>query len=190
MDDQQRAGVGEFLARIEKEWLELFRGFPGRTPAERGRQILKQARSFEAEAHAIMTQTQLGRLQQIGLQLKGAGAFRDPEVAAALELTAEQRDQIQAIEEASLFVGTKAVRPDGVRQAPGQDAGPRERPANERILALLTDGQSRKWQAMTGEPFRGLLTPLPAVWSPAPDQGTPPASGHPSATQDSATQEE
>lgn len=182
MDDHQRAAVGEFLARIEKEWLELFRGFPGRTPAERGRQILKQARVYEAEAHAIMTQTQLGRLKQIGLQLKGAGAFRDPEVAAALQLTAEQRDQIQAIEEESLFIWMKAVRPEGIRKAPGQD-GPQERPANERILTLLTDGQSRKWQEMTGETFRGLLTPLPAVWSSAPAQGTSPAtSGHHSAT--------
>ncbi len=183
MDDQQRAAVREFLARIEKEWLELFRGFPGWTPAERGRQILAQARDYEAEAHAIMTQTQLGRLQQIGLQLKGAGAFRDPEVAAALELSAEQRDQIRAIEEASLFVWMKAVRPAGIRRGPGQDEGPRERPANERILALLTDGQARKWQAMTGEPFRGLLTPLPAVWSTAPAQGTSPAApGQPAAT--------
>jgi len=163
MDDPQRAAVAEFLARIEKEWLELFRGFAGRTPAARGRQILKQAHAYEAEAQAIMTQTQLGRLQQIGLQLKEAGAFRDPEVAAALELTAEQRDQIQAIEEESLFVWMKAVGPEGSRKVPGQDAAPQERPPSARILALLTDEQSRKWQAMTGEPFRGsrIAFPLP-----------------------------
>jgi eukaryotic-like serine/threonine-protein kinase len=185
MDDRQRAEVRVFLARVEKEWLELFRGFAGRTPAERARQILEQARAFEAEAHAIMTPTQLGRLQQIGLQLKGAGAFRDPEIAASLELTAEQRDQIQAIEEASRFVWMKAVQPPGIGTAPGPDAEAGERPANERILALLTDQQSRKWQAMTGEPFRGLLTPLPAVWSTAPAQETSPATtGHPSATQE------
>lgn len=186
LDESQRAAVREFLARIEKEWLELFRDFSRRTPAERRRQILKQARAYEAEAHAIMTPTQLSRLRQIELQLKGARAFRDPEIAAALELTAQQRDQIQALEEASLFGWMKAARSQGNRKAPGQDAGPQERPANNPVLTLLTEEQSRKWQEMTGEPFRGLRAPLPAVWSSVSAPRTPPATSE----HDSSTHEE
>jgi hypothetical protein len=89
----------------------------------------------------------------LGLQADGAGASRDPEVEAALRLTAGQRERIRVIEEDAVFGWMRAVRPGAAPGAPG----PREVPANERILAVLSEEQSRRWREMTGEPVKGPL---------------------------------
>lgn len=140
----------------------------GLTPAERGRQFLQQVRADEAEVNAILTREQLGRLRQIRLQLAGPAAFRDPEVAAALELTPEQRDRIRAIEEEWLFAWTKKMRDGSGPGSLGQPTEPTGRPTHERILELLTEEQSRRWKSMIGEPFQGLLIPFPLPHGPPP----------------------
>jgi serine/threonine protein kinase len=163
---EQREKVKEFVAHVERQWLESFPDMIGLTPAERGHQFLQQARADEAEVNAILTREHLDRLRQIRLQLAGPAAFRDPEVAAALELTPEQRDRIRAIEEEWLFVWTKKMRDGRGLGSRAQPTEPQGKPAHERILALLTEEQARRWQSMIGEPFRGLLIPFPLPHGP------------------------
>jgi hypothetical protein len=68
-------------------------------------------------------------------------------VAAALRLTAEQREQVQVIEEETLF---RWLRTPG--------ASPR--PVNERLLGVLTEEQARRWREMSGEAVKGTLAPF------------------------------
>src|SRR5262249_26693831 len=103
----------------------------------------------------ILNQEQMRRLGQIALQMQGPAAFRDTDVVATLKLTAEQKESIRAIEADTFFGFGEA--PHGGR--PGRDSGTwhRERRtrASERILALLTPAQTKRWKELTGEPFKG-----------------------------------
>jgi serine/threonine protein kinase len=154
LDEGQRAQVAELSARAAAQWQESFRDVGRASPAERERRSLERARANEAELEAVLTPAQLQRLHQIGLQADVPAAFHEPEVAAALGLTDEQRDRIRTIEEEGFRDWLRSVRPDLVPA----DAGPAPKhksPRNERILELLTEEQARKWREITGAPFKG-----------------------------------
>jgi serine/threonine protein kinase len=163
----QRTRVKELTARLGKRWVESFNDFSRLTPAERGRRVLEQARADEAEVNAILTRAQQTRLRQIALQSEGPGAFRDPEVVAALRLTPAQRDGIRAIEDEAFFAMMRTIGPPPPGAA-SPEPRPKERPANERILALLTEEQAQRWEEMTGPPFEGALKPFPPPFGPPP----------------------
>jgi hypothetical protein len=117
-------------------------------------------------------QTSLGRLHQIALQLQGPRAFREPEVAAALKLTAQQSERIRAVVAETFTNGPHGPRgpggASGSRHGPG---GSSEKSHNERdrdmqaararILALLTPEQTQRWQEITGAPYGGRVPPGP-----------------------------
>ena len=167
LNDAQRPKVKELTARLGKRWLESFKDFGRLSPAERGRRVLEQARADEAEVNAVLTAQQQVRLRQIGLQADGPGAFRDPEVVAALKLTPEQREGIRAIEDEAFFAMMRMMAlPTGPASPETQNH--RDRPASERILALLTEEQARRWAEMTGLPFKGALAPFPPPFGPPP----------------------
>jgi hypothetical protein len=163
------------MARVGEQWQESFGEAARRlSPAERGRQFLEQARANENEVNSILTREQVGRLRQIGLQSDVAGALREPEVAAALKLTPEQRERIRGIEDAAFFELMKPPSrpgPPPPGPPPGEAAEPKQ-PLNARILAVLTDEQRGRWQEMTGEPFRGPIT-FPSFGPPRPFRKTP-----------------
>jgi serine/threonine protein kinase len=167
LNDAQRPKVKELTARLGKRWLESFKDFGRLSPAERGRRVLEQARADEAEVNAVLNAPQQARLRQIGLQADGPGAFRDPEVVAALQLTPEQREGIRAIEDEAFFAMMRMMAPPTGSGGP-ETQSHRERPANERILALLTEVQARRWAEITGPPFKGALAPFAPPFGPPP----------------------
>jgi hypothetical protein len=178
LSDSQRAQVHDFMARIAKRWTVPVHEIGHLTPAEQGRQFLEQAKADEAELDAILTQEQVHRLRQIGLQLDGPAAFQDPEVVAALRLTNEQRDHIRAIGRESLLARLPTRWPGRIRKSSAPPRALGDKPANERILALLTEEQTQRWHELTGEPVRLPVAPFappPPPPSPTPDgaKGSP-----------------
>jgi hypothetical protein len=131
------------------------------------------ARANEAAVEEILTRAQLRRFKQIALQLQGPRAFLETDIATSLKLTAEQKDRIRAIEADSFFGMADQMRPDGSlgkpRDArlgkphdgrPGKPPRPQDqnlRTATERIQALLTAEQAKRWREMTGESFKGSI---------------------------------
>ena len=81
--------------------------------------------------------------------------IREPEVVEALGLTSGQREQIRAIEDELLFAQMREMR----QGRPTEDAS---KPAVQRILAVLTADQRRRWKELAGEPIVGPLSPFPA----------------------------
>jgi tRNA A-37 threonylcarbamoyl transferase component Bud32 len=148
---EQRPRLKRLTDRVGREWAESFRDIGVRTPAERGRRTLGQARASEAELNEILTPAQQRRLRQIGLQSEGPAAFRDPEVAAALALTPAQRDLVRVLEDDAAFGWLRAKR--GQSESVMQNT-------SVRLLAILTPGQAEKWRELVGEPVRGHLTPF------------------------------
>ena len=153
LDGAQRPRVKEFCARVGKEWRESLEEAGRLPPAERGRRAVERARTYEAEVNELLTAPQRLRLRQVALQAEGPGAFGEPEVVSELKLTPEQRDQIRAIEEEAIFSRMRGPRP-------GKPSGASETMTNDRLLAVLTDEQVRRWKAMTGEPARFPITPF------------------------------
>ncbi|HEY1187228.1 MAG TPA: serine/threonine-protein kinase [Gemmata sp.] len=151
----QRARVRELTARVAKEWVESFRDIGLVAPAERGRRTVAQARTNEADLNAILGPEQRARLRQIGLQSDGSGAFRDPEVAAQLDLTADQRERIRVIEDDAAFGWMRTM-------GRGAPPGGNEPATSARALAVLTDAQVRRWRELTGAPVQGPLVPFGA----------------------------
>jgi hypothetical protein len=141
--------------------MESFKDFHRLTPDERRQRFLDVARASEAAATAVLTSQELKRLRQIALQVQGPYAFQDAEVITALKLTAEQRQRIRAIETDMFFVG-----PPGPRKPPDQ---PLPSPT-DRIQAVLTEEQQRRWKELTGEPIKGwkLMFRSPPGPSPGP----------------------
>jgi hypothetical protein len=149
------------LARIDRRRREGYREFPRLALGERERRRVALARDQEADVAKLLTPEQFRRFQQIALQDLGPAAFRDPDLVAALKLTAEQRERIRAIEIDTLF-----GKPDGFRpgQPPTWEARAEAmRSAMEKAQALLTEEQARQWKKMTGEPSKAAFTSRPPV---------------------------
>src|SRR5262249_23311567 len=147
LNDEQRPKVKAFCARVGKEWRASL-GEVGRlSPTERGRRAVERARAYEAEVNQLLTPAQQLRLRQIGLQAEGPGAFSEPEVVAELKLTVEQREQVRMIEQETLFGWMRGPRPGTTPADLGTAYGAREKSANDRIVAVLTEEQVRQWRA-------------------------------------------
>jgi serine/threonine protein kinase len=158
LDDGQRTKVRELSARAARQWRESLRDVGRVSAAERTHRSLEQAHAKEAELKAMLTPEQLRRLYQIGLQADVASAFREPEVAAALELTEAQRDRIRTIEEEGFWEMMRSFRSDRLPADADKTSPAKPKPThNERILDLLTDQQARKWRQLTGAPFKGPI---------------------------------
>jgi serine/threonine protein kinase len=151
--DQQRPKVKEFCARVGKEWMESLADVGRLPPAERGRRAVARSRAYETEVNRLLTAAQQARLRQIGLQAQGPGAFREVEVVSALNLSVEQRDQIRTIEDEALFGWMRGPRPNTT-------PGTQEKSVNERLVAVLTQDQVRRWKALTGAPVKFPIAPF------------------------------
>jgi serine/threonine protein kinase len=161
LTDEQRPRVKEFCARVGKEWVESLADVGRLSHAERGRRAVERARAYEAEVNGHLTPAQRARLRQIGLQAEGPAAFSEPEVVSELELTAEQRDQIRTIEDETFFGWMRGARPAAPDGDSGTATGARDRPANERLIAVLTEEQVHRWRALTGEALKTPVTLFP-----------------------------
>ncbi len=126
------------------------------SPSERQEKMQEMAREGERTAAKILHRDQMKRLKEISLQVRGAGAFSDPEVAKALDLTDEQKEKIKT----SLSEG-RGQRPQGAPGGDPQAARKRVeemRKANlDKVMTVLTADQKTKWKEMTGEPFKGEI---------------------------------
>lgn len=155
LTDEQRPKVREFCARVGKEWVESFAEVGQLPHGERVRRAVERARRYQREVNLLLTDAQRLRLRQIGLQAEGPSAFGDAEVVSELKLTSQQRERIRMIEEEAYF-GWMKKQPENGGKTPGFEG----RSVNERIVALLTEEQLRKWKGMTGEPMEAEIAPF------------------------------
>ncbi len=143
------------IAQLWKRMDDSFRSFPRLTPGERERRFLDLARANEADIRAILTPAQLRRFRQIVLQLQGAAAFREPDVAKALALTPEQKKRIRRIETDPMPTPEDWPRPGFGPEDPRRLHAARLKAAQKRIDEVLTEEQRKQWREMTGKLFGG-----------------------------------
>ncbi|HMC63956.1 MAG TPA: protein kinase [Gemmataceae bacterium] len=162
LTEEQRRSIDNLKKRQDDQWQGLFREFRNLPPDKRSERFLDMARKNETAVAAILSPEELHRLRQIALQCQGPMAFRDPQVARELKLTAEQRSRIRAIE-AEMFFGMAE------RSLGGRDSDEARKAREERLQTargriqkeVLDEDQRERWDEMTGKPFTG---PMPVFF--------------------------
>lgn len=150
LTDTERDKIHEFTMR---EW-DKARRADDLDPEERQQRFAELTRENERFLDEILTPEQRKRLDQIALQVTGLLWVTNPEVAAKLKLTDEQKTQAkqyqkEAREEMQKFIYTYSGE---VKKERFQELRATSR---RRLMDLLTDEQETKWKEMIGEPFHG-----------------------------------
>lgn len=122
---------------------------------------------FHAQAVALMTASQMERLEKERLKGIGFWAFKNPEVRSALELTDEQVQSIEAIlSRPAPLMEVKFPSPGGDFQKESEEFHKRAR-ANSELMQehfkkqsqdikdVLSESQRSKFTEMTGQQFLG-----------------------------------
>jgi hypothetical protein len=153
----------EQRARLAPVFSEM--GGPGPNHNERPEDLLTEMKAHEAVIVSVLTTAQLTRLKQVTLQARGAEAFQDPDVVAALELSRDQRAALRRLAggpgRGPGGPGPRRPWDDGPGDGPpgspgspprGRRDGDPQGPMTE-ALAVLTPEQRKGWQGLIGEPF-------------------------------------
>jgi Spy/CpxP family protein refolding chaperone len=184
----------EFRANRRKQ----FEGMAGATPEQRRAKIAefrasaKESRAeYQKKVDAVLLPEQRNRLREITLALRGPlAALADEQVAKTLNLTDEQKKQIQAIEEAAGEKVRSALQALRDRRSVAQ--GELETKASElhdqavqQALGVLTPDQKTSLEKMKGEnppverprlrPFRRAKPPVSPAENPPPAEKPVPA---------------
>ncbi len=114
LDESTREQARELAAKLDEQRRDSFEKFHLLTREERNQRFLEMARNNDAAITSILDSEQLHRFRQIALQCQGLTAFRDPRIVSALNLSADQREQIRTVE-AGIF--------NGKRDGPGPGMG-------------------------------------------------------------------
>lgn len=116
--------------------------------------MLPPGRKIKDDLAAILTPEQNARLKQITMQVRGAEAMLDHDVAADLRLTEEQARQVRLHARPMIAVTDGMVkRGTGLPKA----------------MEVLTPDQRAAWEKLVGPPFMGTPTlVVPAFGQPTP----------------------
>jgi serine/threonine protein kinase len=166
---EQLERISALPKRIERQRHESFHDYRGLSPEERQRRFLQLARNNEAAVKGILGPEKYARFKQIALQLRGPRAFVETEVSKELKFTAPQTERIRAIVMETFFGISEGMCHGGTPGEPRNSHEQTLKQANERIQALLTAEQRKRWREMTGEPFNGsvaLFRPSPGPFGP------------------------
>jgi Spy/CpxP family protein refolding chaperone len=149
--DEQKQQIHEAATKLRQHAGDL----QNLDQTERQQKMQEMAREGERTVARILHRDQMKRLKEITLQVQGARAFNNPDLAKALDLTDEQKEKIKAAE------GGRGQRPQIQPGTDPQEAQKRfeeMRKANlEKVMSILTPQQKAKYREMTGEPFTGKL---------------------------------
>jgi Spy/CpxP family protein refolding chaperone len=109
------------------------------------------------EVSGILTPAQLDRLKQILLQVNGAEALQDKEVAKKIGITPEETKKLQKLQlqtNANLRSSVGTHGSSGQVGANIQAADKIDNQAQERYLSTLTPEQKQKLDGLAGAPFK------------------------------------
>jgi Spy/CpxP family protein refolding chaperone len=154
LTDDQMKTVTELQAKAR----EARQGLRNLSREERRAKMQELAKADEKAVADLLKPEQVKRLKQISLQLRGASAFANEEVAKALTLTDEQKEKLKAIQDETGKAIRELFQGGGDRTEMRKKITELRKGANEKAMALLTDDQKTKWKEMTGTPFKGEIT--------------------------------
>jgi Spy/CpxP family protein refolding chaperone len=143
------------VEEANRQTREAFEQLKGLEPGERAKKFPELLKESEKLAAGIVSADQATRLRQIIWQQEGCRAFHDPAVVAALQLSAEQKKSIKAVQRETMAEIKKLFTAD---ERPSREAAQHtivalRKKADARVAELLTAEQKTKWKELTGAPF-------------------------------------
>jgi Spy/CpxP family protein refolding chaperone len=158
LDKDQIDKVNEAVTKVQNEHKDARAKLADVDPQERRAKMQEWNRVVSAEilkaVGDILTADQTKRLKQIDLQQAGPHAFSRPAVLEALNLTADQKQQIKTITDDS----DKEMRE--LFQAGDRGPESRQKIAElrkqtcDKVQVVLNDEQKKTWTDLIGTPFQ------------------------------------
>jgi hypothetical protein len=151
----------EKVTKLNEQRREAFRGSRDLSQEERQKKFEELAKETSKSLAEILRPEQDKRLKQISVQLRGPDAFGDPKVAESMKFTDEQKEKVKVLLEdyrkdrQALFQGGN----QGNREENRKKMAEMRTATTEKLTALFTPEQKTTWKEMTGEPFKGQITP-------------------------------
>ncbi|MBI2477394.1 MAG: hypothetical protein HYV60_01700 [Planctomycetia bacterium] len=102
-------------------------------------------RRSESLLAVVLEPSQANRLSELFLQRDGIRAFERPEVATKLELSDEQKQQLQKLRE--------TLVDNRQRRSPPEEQRELREKEQAALRELLNEGQQTLWQQLLGKPF-------------------------------------
>lgn len=164
LDDEQKKQLGELSLQLQQDAFEIMSGLQDLTPEEQQEQmpevmkmIEEKGTEIQEKVDAILKDEQKTRLKELSLQARGAAGLEDDEVAAALELSDDQKKKLAEIREegnAAIQEAMQSLRAGGGAQGEIREKmGKLRDELGEKALAVLTDPQREKLDKMKGAKF-------------------------------------
>ncbi len=117
-------------------------------------------KELKEKMNAVLMPHQLDRLKELNIQIRGMGALDDPEVAAELKITEEQKKELAAKREElgrkmrEVFTGNRG---DGQQRGPSEEMRAKfqqmQTEMTDALLGVLTSEQKARFEQMKGKKF-------------------------------------
>jgi hypothetical protein len=153
LSEEQVQKVQDLAAKMRESFKEAF-ALEG---DERTKKLQELAKENEKSVADILNAEQAKRLKQIVYQQQGASAFSDAEVAKALALTDDQREEVKKINDDTAAQTRELFSGGGLDEEGRKKLQELRTAASDKIMKLLTDEQRTKWKDLQGEPFKGEI---------------------------------
>ncbi len=160
LSKEQKEKLDKHLQGTVQDAMQFFQELGDKKPEEREKELQAYRESAQEKLTAVLKETlkqdQHKRLRQVVLQQEGLFAIGNPDLMQELELTDKQRQQF--VEVVQTF--QKALEPlmkEAQKEGKPEEIHPKamklRKEHEERIEAILTDAQKKKWQEMLGKPL-------------------------------------
>jgi hypothetical protein len=126
---------------------------------ERRKEREEQAKAELAKISEILEEDQVGRLNELWVQAQGIAALQNPEIAAKLQITDDQREELREVSrdlQEEMMAEMRELRNSGDREAVQAKMAELRKEMEEEVLDVLNDSQKQKFAALKGEPMEGL----------------------------------
>ena len=152
--DEQKTDLKKIGDELQAKRREAFEGINFREMTDADREKLRTrsdalAKETRRKLEEVLLAEQVARLKEISIQVRGASALNDPEVAKALDITDEQKAQIEKVRE---DMGPKYREAfGGNREENEKKMAALRKESSDKTLAVLSAAQKEKFEKMKGE---------------------------------------
>jgi Spy/CpxP family protein refolding chaperone len=164
LTDDQKTKVQDLQQKLRDEGMDFFQSLQGLSQDEIQKKMQDRAKENRKKVADILVAPQMERLDEISIQLAGAGALTRPEVAEKLGLTEDQKKKLSDVAEKIQAKRMDLFQSFGGPPADDQERQDRQKKTqaltdeqNEQSLTVLTADQKDKFEKLKGKKFDTTL---------------------------------
>jgi Spy/CpxP family protein refolding chaperone len=160
LTSDQKAKATEIAEALSAERSATFQQGGGGDPAARWEKLNQLNADATEKLNAVLDENQRSRLNELYVQVNGAAALSDPNVAMVLALTDEQSQQVTDLVEQTRQAIRDSLQDGASREELREAWGKLNAERDDKLLALLTDEQKENFEKMKGDKLEIDLSQL------------------------------